>query len=83
MVTGYKRPTLKELNEHVISQYATYWDRIGMQLGVTGIDIIEKDNSQDCIACFRKALQKWLNATEHATWKMLEDAINIVLKPGD
>ena len=82
MIAGDKRPTLKELNEHVITQYATYWDRTGMQLGVN-IAIIEKDHGQDCVVCFRKMLQKWLHSTPHASWKMLDTAINTVLKAGD
>ena len=82
MITGDKTPTLQELNKHVITQYATYWDRIGIELGVD-IAIIEKDHGQDCVVCFRKALQKWLDSTPHATWKMLDTTINTVLKPGN
>ena len=83
LVTGndHEIPTLKELLD-VISQYATCWEDIGIQLGVN-IKIIEKNNKQDCKACFRETLQEWLKATADATWKMLEDVINKVLKSGD
>ena len=82
MVTGNERPTLRELMKHVISQYAVYWDRIGIELGVN-IRIIERDYRQDSVTCFMKTLQEWLDSTPHATWKMLEVAVNRVLKAGD
>ena len=82
MVTGDKRPTLRELMEHVIGRYAAYWDRIGIELGVD-IVTIEIDHGQNCAVCFRKTLQKWLDSTPHTTWKILEVAINKILKPGD
>ena len=65
-----------------VQYYAMYWDRIGIELGVN-IAIIEKDHSQDCVVCFRKTLEEWLHTTPHATWKMLEVAVNRVLNPGD
>ena len=39
MVTGDKRPTLRELMERVIGRYAAYWDRIGIELGVNIVTI--------------------------------------------
>ena len=77
LITGNKRPTPKELLD--IYQYANHWEVIGIQLGVN-IKIIRKDHGGDCMACFRVALQKWLDATPRATWKMLEDAIYKTVK---
>ena len=62
--------------------YAAYWDHIGTELGVN-ISIIERDHPRDSLGCFRKMLQAWLDSTLHPTWKILEDAINIVLKQGN
>ena len=82
MVTGDKRPTLKELLD-CINNYADHWEVISIRLGVS-VKIIRKNHVNDCTACFMEALQKWLEATPdpHATWKVLEDAINQTVKLG-
>ena len=70
-------PSMKGLNRYVVHKYASNWKDIALELDLSEpeIAIIEKDN-QECVDCFRKTLQKWLDsATLHATWKSLEVAI--------
>ena len=41
--------------------------------------IIAKDNPLQCVACFRKTLDKWLQLnTDDATWRTLEVALTNV-----
>ena len=62
--------------------YATCWNHMGVELGINA-ENIQKDHGQDSVVCFMETCQKWLDSTPHATWRMLEDAFNKVLKPGD
>ena len=74
---------MKDLNRYVIRRYSIDWYDIGMELGLETdvLNIIENDNSQQCVICFRKTLDKWLklNVTD-ATWKTLEVAITNVTR---
>ena len=81
MVTGCKRPTHKELNRHVVNQYATRWYQIGIELGVhiANIANIEYDH-RECVVCFHKTLNTWLESNPDASWKMLEVAITNVMR---
>ena len=78
MSAGDKRPTPKELGRCVINQYAAQWWYIGTELEVP-IANIEYDN-HNCVFCFRKTLETWLELDPLASWKMLEVAITNVIR---
>ena len=70
-----------DLNRYVTRKYATDWYDIGIELGLEldVLNIIKKSNSQDCVACFKNTLDKWLKLnTDDATWKTLEVALTNV-----
>ena len=81
MSAGDKRPTPKELGRRVVNQYATQWCdiNIGTELEVP-IKNTEHDNPHNCVVCFRKILEIWLELNLHASWKMLEVAITNVIR---
>ena len=87
-----ERPTMRCLNRHVIKKYAEFWEDIGLELGIEHylLKNIKKDNLQDCVACLRETLDKWLELnTKSVTWKTLELALtnvnraNLELDPVD
>jgi len=70
-------PTMRDLNRYVINKYAANWKDVGLELGLEFdvLDVIERDNSQQSVACFQKTLDKWLRLTTTATWRTLEVAL--------
>ena len=72
---------MKDLNRHIIEQYAVNWESLGLELGLENyhIDNIFSNNSHNVIACCRQMLSKWLEIDTSATWGKLDDAINIRL----
>ena len=79
-VTEESTPTMKDLNRYVVTTYATEWKNIGieLELELCVLDIISKSNQNDSAACFQHTLNKWLQLTPHATWRVLEVAITNV-----
>ena len=72
---------MRDLNRYVTRKYATDWYNIGIELGLEldVLNIIKKDNPQECVACFQNTLDKWLKLnTDDATWKTLEVALTNV-----
>ena len=83
---------MKDLNRYVVKRYATDWYDIGIELGLEldVLDIIKKDNCQECVTCFQKTLNKWLQLnSDDTTWKTIEIALtninrtNLGLNPVD
>ena len=71
---------MRDLNRYA-RKYATDWYDIGIELGLEldVLNIIKKDNPQECVACFQNTLDKWLKLnTDDATWKTLEVALTNV-----
>ena len=70
---------MKDLYRYVINTYADLWEPIGIELDLkhTTLKIISKDH-QDCITCFKRTLDEWLNSTTDASWRTLEVAITNV-----
>ena len=72
---------MRDLNLYVAWKFGDNWEDIGIELGfnLTSLSIIGRDNNQQCVACLRKTLDKWLELnTDDATWKTLEIAITNV-----
>ena len=78
---GNDRPTGKELNRHVVEQYAIHWRQLGAELGLKDyhIDNITENNASRQLRlvehCCSQMLQKWLHIDPSATWGKLEDAV--------
>ncbi|XP_065897633.1 E3 ubiquitin-protein ligase TRIM71-like isoform X2 [Dysidea avara] len=70
-------PLLRDLQNHVTPQYAAYWRKIGVQLGLLSgaLDIIEHDNHHKATPCCDAMLSKWLEVDHTATWSKLIDVI--------
>jgi len=73
-------PTMKNLNRYITNMYAADWKAIGLELEFKSesLEIISKNNQQECVACFQNTLDNWLKSTSHATWRTLEVAITNV-----
>ena len=71
---------MKDLNRHVTNTYAYDWEHIGIELNLKHetLKTISKDHWQDCIICFKRTLDKWLESTPDASWRTLEVAITNV-----
>ena len=79
MVIEDERPSTKDLQRYVVCKYASEWIDIATELGLdtSTVEIIKMDN-QKCEYCLKETLQKWLDLSPNATWKMLEVAITNV-----
>ena len=81
LTTVADRPTIKDLNNHVIEQYAICWKQLGVELGVKNYHIanITENNASRKLRqveeCCSQMLQKWLDIDPSATWAKLDDAI--------
>ena len=66
-------PSLKDLYQYITPHYATHWNVIGTQLGLsTGIlDIIGNDNMHKAVQCCNSMLKKWLKVDTTASWENL------------
>ena len=71
---------MRDLNRYVINKHADHWKDIGLELELEldTLNIISKDNKNDCVACFQITLDKWLKFNTNATWRILEVAITNV-----
>ena len=72
---------MQPLQRFVISQYAQHWEKIGVNLNVTGTTLANiEGNCQHSPnfrqECFRRTLQTWLNIDVDASWIKLRKAIN-------
>ena len=67
-------PSLKDLYQHITSQYATKWKVIGILLGLSSklLDDIEAGYPGNLKWCCNQMLEKWLEVDTTASWgKML------------
>ena len=80
-LTRYSRPSLKDLNKHVIPLVATRWYDLGLELLETKhereLDTIEKDSKvEGAKTCCRKMFSKWLETqSDNASWDQLIQAV--------
>ena len=71
----YGRPSMRDLNKHVIPLVATRWYDLGLELLETQherkLEIIEEDN-KEVTKCCRKMFSKWLETqSDNASWDQL------------
>ena len=66
-------PSLRDLQQCFIPQYAVQWRVIGTQLGLSTatLDIIEHDNHYKARQCCNAMLSKWLEVDTTASWEQL------------
>ena len=67
-------PSLKDLHQHITTDYAAKWKIIGRQLGLAIKDlvVIESGYSASVKCCCNQMLKKWLEVDTTASWaKML------------
>ena len=87
MHTGNEIPYVKDLNRHVVEQYAIYWKQLGAELGLKDYHIanITENNASRQLRqveqCCSQMLQKWLHIDPSATWGKLDDAIKNIKLP--
>ena len=80
-LTRYSRPSMKDLNKHVIPLVATRWYDLGLELLETKyereLDTIEKDSkAEGAKTCCRKMFSKWLETqSDNASWDQLIQAV--------
>ena len=74
------RPSLKDICEHIIPQYAVKWKVIGTLLGVPSgaMDVIEVDQHTSVERCCIEMFVKWLDIDPNASWRNL---ITIIESP--
>ena len=82
----HSRPSMKDLNKHVIPLVATRWYDLGLELLETKhereLDTIEKDSKVEGVkTCCRKMFSKWLETqSDDASWdQLIQAAKNIEL----
>ena len=79
-LTRYSRPSMKDLNKHVIPLVATRWYDLGLELLETKhereLDIIETNYENNATKCCRKMFSKWLETqSDNASWDQLIQAV--------
>ena len=80
-LTRYSRPSMKDLNKHVIPLVATKWYDLGLELLETKhereLNTIEKDSKvEGAKTCCRKMFSKWLETqSDNASWDQLIQAV--------
>ena len=76
--TGNRRPTLRDVQRHVIPNYAHKWRHLGTQLEFSEaeLEIIFSNFRNDSEKCCRDLVSRWLSKNPNATWDQLLTAIN-------
>ena len=66
-------PHLKDLYEHITSQYASEWEVIGTLLGLLSgeMEAIEAEYPTNVKWCCNQMLEKWLEVDPTASWGKL------------
>ena len=73
-VAGDNIPEARELNMHIVPNYATKWRELGEEALASQLDIILVDHPNSCEERCKVMLQKWLRMDISATWGKLDDA---------
>ena len=71
---------MRDLHSHIVKQYAVYWERLGLELGLKNYHIanISENNARHLRrveVCCAAVLEQWLAIDPSATWAKLDDAI--------
>ena len=81
-LTRCGRPSMRDLNNHVIPLVAIRWYDLGLELLETqherDLEIIEENNNE-VKKCCRKMFSKWLETqSDNASWDQLIQAIKTI-----
>ena len=75
-------PTLNDVNELIVTQVAAKWQNLAIKLGVKDylIDVVSKNNRNDCEEASQDMLKRWLREERHTggeerTWSTLLTAL--------
>ena len=62
----------------MVIKHAMNWKQLGRNLEIDSslLNIIEKNNPNDCESCCTKMLSEWLDVTPAASWQMLFNAMD-------
>ena len=82
-LTRYGRPSMRDLNNHVISLVAKRWYELGLELLETQyereLEIIDTNYMNDVVTCCRKMFSKWLETqSDNASWDQLIQAVKTI-----
>ena len=76
---GSDRPSLKDLYDHVVNNFAAIWKDLGVQLLPPDqekmLDIIAANHPNDVVSCCKCVFKEWLEKTSGATWNQLIQAL--------
>ena len=79
-ILGQDKPTLKDLEDHVVTEWAPQWKQFGRQLNVDQrlLSIIQHDCGNNCVDCCSRMLEAWLeqNTHDNATWEVLINTLD-------
>ena len=78
---GNDTPTIQELSQFVIHQYAAHWKDLGALLGLKDYEIanIASDYRNQCVDACREMLMLWLQNIASPTWGKLDDSIKSLM----
>ena len=78
---GNDKPTIKELSQFVIHQYAAHWKDLGALLGLKDYKIanIASDYRNQCVDACREMLRLWLQNIASPTWGKLDYSIKSLM----
>ena len=76
--TGNKRPTRRDVQRHVVPNYAHKWRDLGAQLQFSQaeLNIIFSNFCNDAEKCCGDLMSRWLKKNSNATWDQLFTAID-------
>ena len=76
-------PTVDDVNELIVTQVAAKWQNLAIKLGVKDflIDVVSKNNRNDCEQACQDMLKRWLREERHTggeerTWSTLLTALS-------
>jgi len=81
---GKEKPTLKDINNDIVPQWAPQWRKLGVELNLKDhiMDIIEHDHPNDIETCCSEMLREWLDNTPTASWEDLNAAVDKLQSDG-
>ena len=75
---GKKRPSMIDINNHVVPNWAPKWKHLGAKLNIQQhlMDIIEHNHPNDCETCCSEMLSEWLDNNPGACWEDIITAVD-------
>jgi len=80
ITTRNDTPHMRDLHKNIIRQYATQWEKLGIELGLEDYEIanISENNinhPRRVEECYTAVLEQWLQELPSPTWDKLDNAI--------